>query len=237
MEASAAANSDGGDAQGQQAAPAAESQFADVLSQLAAGQAEIKGVLDSQPWREPEAPQEPETPQGLDLAGMFGAEQQQEYGGDYEEQERLQALQRLQDAIGGHVDQRVQQVQSQFTNELTSLRQELTARDFADEFPDIAGNEDAQKQLFGAVNAFVDANQHWTSDMKEQLKHDPNMWRLVLMASQAADAANAEDGAESPGAAHLEPGSGATPGGGGVNAQQVVVDALKRGQGNLGWMQ
>ena len=183
----------------------AQAALAEQLSALSTGQEELRNWLQSEPWaqqqEQPEAQAEPE----LDLSWLDPAQV------DYDPQQMAERLsgyveqaadQRVQALMKDHIAPLQQQVQEQ--------RIEQAARDLASEFPELENEETATE----VVNASrVLAEQFGQPELAGQ----PQFWRLVFMAGKAAESANAEG--ESPNAAHLESGSGATPAG--PQAQQA----------------
>lgn len=200
---------------GQQAGPdfgALSSQ----LEQLVGGQEELRQYLSSEPWRqqaEPEtAQQEPEKPE-VDLSWLDPADPA------YDPE---QLTQRLTDTFAQYVEQAQQQAIAPVMQQMTEMRQEAELRDLLQEFPDL-GDEQTSRQVVEAAHQYAQALG------MPHAANEAGFLRLVYLSGRAIDAAQ-QEGAEAPGAAHLEGGGGANPG----SSQVDPVDAILKPGGKRG---
>lgn len=213
MEGSAAAGQaggDAGDAQGQgQAQDNGNAAIAAQLEQLSGGFSEMQQFLQSAPWQQQDAGEEQQD-DGLDLSFL---DDDQAMSAD-----PAALAQQLQETINQHSSQQVQQALQPLVQQLTEVRTRLDAADLVGEFPELGSEEQAQR--------VVQAAQEWATNIGQpELASNPMVWRMVYMASKAAESANNE-GSDDPGAAHLEGGSGAAPGGNSqVDLGDLIVNA------------
>lgn len=102
------------------------------------------------------------------------------------------------------------------------MRREQQARDLIGEYPEFQDAKIAER-IAGPKGLAVQLAQDLGMP---QLAVEPTFWRLVHMADRGAASANAETGAESPTAAHLEGSGGANPGGAGqVDLASQIMNA------------
>jgi hypothetical protein len=206
---------------GEAAAESAEQQYvtADQFNALTAGQDELKQALQTiaqqvqQPQPTPEA--EPQVPE-MDLSFL-----EDDGYDDTQVAERL--AQTFQQQVDAAIQQRVEPLQQQIQEQ----QHEREAQALVDEFPELATKE-VQDEVLGLASELIQTN-GWPQEMI----HDPKFWRMTYMTAKAVKAANAETGAESRAAAHLEGGGGATPAGSQVDPAQAIIDAGRSGRSVL----
>lgn len=207
----------GGDA-GQQQGTQADGQggqesvaLAQQLEALQGSQEELREFLMSQPWQAQEAAAQGEQQgegDGLDLSELLGD------GGEYLDPQALTQL------INSVVDQRVQAATQPLTESQAEMRRTQDAERLVSEFPEL-GNPDVAREVVGVSRQIAEANN------RPELANEPWFWRMTYMAGRAAETAN-QEGAETPGAAHLEGGGGAGPAGGGeVDLGEQIVSARR----------
>jgi len=180
----------------------------DQIGQIAAGQEEMRQFLASNPWQAQEA--EAEQPDGgeLDLSWL------DPQSAVYENPDAV--AQRLNEQINGAVDQRVQALTAPMAEQMAEMRRDQQARDLAAEFPEIATDEMANR--IAGRGGLAEQMAHQLG--QPGLAAEPSFWRLVYMASKAAETAN-EGGPEGPETARLEAGGGPGP------AAQTNEDIVK----------
>ena len=179
---------------------------------------EMREFLQSNPWQQiqgadPEGQQTDDGLGELDLsymdpdtaALMDPAELQQRLT-----QTITQAAERI-------ADQRVAPLQEG----LDEIRRENAVNALVGEFPEFGEEETAQQVVEASAQLAQSMNQ-------PHLANEPSFWRLVYMAGRAADAAQEEQG-EISAPATLESGAGATPGGGGGDRGDQIVNAGRGG--------
>jgi hypothetical protein len=204
----------GGDAGGDGQAQGGEAQgpdlsgMVDQIGQIAAGQEEMRQFLASNPWQQQEQAADPQDDGTLDLSWL------DPQNTAYEDPNVV--AQRLNDQINGAVDQRAQALIAPMAEQMAEMRRDQEARDLAAEFPELAQHDIAQ-HLAGPGGL---AEQMAQQLNQPGLAAEPKFWRMVYMASKAAEAANV-NGSESPGAAPLESGGGPGP------AAQTNEDIVK----------
>jgi hypothetical protein len=214
--ASPAGNGQGGDAgpaegQGQGFDPG---QISETLQGLQGSQEQLRqqfsDFMEQQPWQQQEQePGEPEPDPSMDLSflgdPMLAPEQQAE---------------RLTQAFDQRVEQRAQQMLEQqlspLREGLDEMRLERGAEQLVSEFPEMADPQVANEVVQAA---------HQYADLlgQPELASNTALWRLVYMAGRAADM-HSQEGADAPGAAHLEGGAGAAPGGSQVDLGDLIVN-------------
>ena len=179
-------------------------QALEILQQQGAGQEEMRQQLTQmahffQNQQQQDDPGEPD-PEPLDLSFLDASEPG--YDPDF-------ASQRLEQILAERDQRNEERWRQQYVdplrNDLSDLRLSQGMQDLAAEFPDIAENADGFIDL---VNQAADA-----MGMPDA-RNNVQFMRFVRLAAAGAEAANTENGAESPQAAHLEGGGGATPAGG-----------------------
>jgi hypothetical protein len=175
------------------------SSLATTLGQQGETLEQMRQFLAGNPWQQQEQ----------------GQQQEQQDGGDIDltwlDQEMTlnpeAAAQRLNDVISASIDQRAQALMAPVVERQNQMRINQEARDLADRFPDLQDAENAKK-LAGPGGLVEQALQHADPNVAKQLAAEPWFWGLVHMSNKAAEIANNE-GADAPGAAHLESGGGA----------------------------
>lgn len=230
----APAQTSGGDAgQGQAQGDGGGFDAAQAFGELRGSQEQMQQLLGQMGDRlnalpQPEAGQEPDAGQGepeVDLSFLDdpGADPQQ-----------------LAATINQLVEQRVQSgVQQALEQHVDPLREGLTeerhhreAADIVAEFPEL-GSQEMQDKLFNPQTGAVVqlAQQAGQPDLAKQ----PWFWRQSYLALKGMEAAQAEQepGADASGAAHLEGGGGANPGGGQVDLADLIVQGGRPRQGGV----
>lgn len=211
----------GGEAQNGQGGEAAQGpdwgSLSGQLDQLVGGQEELRQYLSTEPWRQQEGgeeptPAEPQAPE-VDLSWLDPADP----GYDPD-----QIGERLTSTFAQYVEQAQQQAIAPVQQQLQEMRQEAELRDLLGEFPDL-GDEQTSRQVVEAAHSYAQALN------MPALANEAGFIRLVYLSGRAIDAAQ-QEGAEAPGAAHLEGGGGANPGG----SQVDPVDAILKPGGKRG---
>jgi hypothetical protein len=206
-----------GGGEAQQAAPDFGA-LSEQLQQLAGGQEELRQFLATNPWQAQETQQQqqeqaPASPE-VDLSWLDPADP----GYDPE-----QMSQRLTETFGQYVQQATEQATAPVMEQMQDMQREQAAERLVNEFPDLRNEETA--------NEVVRASHEYASALgMPQLGNDPGFWRLVYLSGRAIDAAQ-QEGSGDPGAAHLEGGGGAIPGGPQVDtrADEIMNAGGKRG--------
>lgn len=221
MEASQAglAGGDAGEAQGQaegQQGGQDTAELAQALEQMQGSHEELRQFLMSQPWQQQEAAEqgEPEA-EPLDLSFLEGADP------EFDPQGFSESLGQL---INQTVEQRIQAATQPLAEQQAEMRRQSQAERLVGEFPELA-DEKVATEVVSVARQIAEANGH------PGLANEPWFWRTVYMAGRAAETAN-EEGAETPGAAHLEGGGGAGPAGGDVDLGEQIVSS-RRGRSVL----
>lgn len=220
MEASQAGLAGAGDA-GQggaaEAQTADQSQLSDVLEALKGVPGEVAGIKDflsSQPWQPQQAAEEPQDP----FAGLFGPEEPAD-----PEQPEYDPRQ-FAEALKGALDQQVQQAVGPLQQQLEQHQLQRELDTLAYEVPELQDPE-VVKQLEGHINQVATMY-----PQVEPIRNQPWFLRQQYYAMKGIAAHNAERaGAESQGAAHLEGGSGATPGGSSSMDRAAQITEAARG--------
>jgi hypothetical protein len=184
------------------------SALADQLGTLSAGQDEMREFLQSQPWQTTDAPQEQQAGEpelDLDLSQYIDAE------GQYDP---AQVSQLLSERLGEVVEKVVEQRLEPLRQETKEMRQEREWQVIADQFPELA-DEQVARPVFEMAKTMSEQNGH------PELAQEPWFVRVVYTGMKALESA-AEEGAETPSAAHLEGGGGAAPAGSQVDALTQV---------------
>lgn len=203
-----AAQASGFDAQALQAQLQTTSSGVDELRQ------QFGQFIESAPWQAQQQADDGQQQQpGADIDLAFlddptldNAGLQQHFGAMIQQAAQAQIAQ----ALGP-----VQEQQAQF-------RREQQARDLIGEYPEFQDPKVAER-IAGPKGLAVQLAQDLGMP---QLAVEPSFWRLVHMADRGAASANAETGAESPTAAHLEGSGGANPGGAGqVDLASQIMNA------------
>jgi len=196
MEASNAGLAAAGDA-GQDAGADAGvdlSQITETLTSLSQGQEDLRDFLQSAPWQAEAELAEPEAPEVPDLSFL-----------DDPDLPPDDLAERLTGAFDARSQQMVQQALAPLQEKIAEQERLAQAQQLVAEFPDLADAETA--------STVVKAASEWAQQIgKPEMANDPAVWRLVYMASRAADAANNESSG-SP-AAHLEGSGGPSAAGG-----------------------
>jgi hypothetical protein len=184
------------------------SALADQLGTLSAGQDEMREFLQSQPWQTTDAPQEQQAGEpdlDLDLSQYIDAD------GQYDP---AQVSQMLSERLGEVVEKVVEQRLEPLRQETKDMRQEREWQVIADQFPELA-DEQVARPVFEMAKTMSEQNGH------PELAQEPWFVRVVYTGMKALESA-AEEGAETPSAAHLEGGGGAAPAGSQVDALTQV---------------
>jgi hypothetical protein len=219
---------DAGQAQGGEAAPAFDaSALQQQLQATAGGVDELRQqfgqFLQSAPWQQQA---EPEADPGIDLSFL----DQGLYDPAVGEAERDQYGQQLASQFDQRAEQRVQQAVAPLQEQLQNFQREQQIRDLISAHPEFQDPEIAQR-----IAGPDGLARQWADAMgTPEHAQNPQFWRLVLMAERAAQAANAEEGAQAPNAATLEGGGGSGPAASQQDAAQQRVDALFGGDGRKG---
>lgn len=117
----------------------------------------------------------------------------------------------LGDVINQAVQQQVQSLMGPQQEAIANMRMEQQARDLVGEFPEL-GQDEVAKQVVGLAAQIADQN--FPPEVAKVLNNSPAWWRQVYLSGRGVEAANEQNGAESPQAAQLEGGGGAAPAGG-----------------------
>jgi hypothetical protein len=115
----------------------------------------------------------------------------------------------------------------QLRSEQQELRAEQGFRDLAAEFPELQDAE-AQQAVFSTAQALVNAGQ-----LPGDAAYSPHVIRLVFLAHRAMEMQQAEEAIEQVPAAHLEGGTGASPGGAPADPADEIFKAGPLGKGVL----
>lgn len=228
MEASVAGQAGGeGAAQGEGEGAADQqgpdvSALAEQLGSLSAGQEAMREVLQQlQQTAAQEPAAEGEEEQPFDLASFL------------EEVDPLDPDQ-LKSAVASAVENGqkdvVQQHIAPLVEQLQNLQFEQDAARLFQEFPELADEKVAEPILKPGGLADQLAEE---LGLPKEAAHKPAVVRAAYMMSRAAQAAQEEEGAESPAAAHLEGGSGARPGAQQVDLGDQIVQAARGGSSVL----
>jgi hypothetical protein len=211
--AGAQAGGDAGPAQGEAQGQEQGGQDA-VLQQLQAmqqGQEELRTYLASEPWQQrQEAAEEDEgaEEQPLDLSFLDVGDP------GYDPQQTAQQLQTLLDS---RVNEGIKQALGPVQQQVQDMQRTREAEALVQEFPDIAQPEVAQQVV-------QTAREYAELMGRPDLGDDPKFWRIIYAAGRTFDQAK-QEGSGDPGAAHLEGGAGAAPGGQGqVDLAKLIVN-------------
>lgn len=204
-------------------------ELAQQLSQLGQGQQELQEFLRSAPWQQQQqetgqqaggepAGQEP-PPMEVDLSFL-----------DDPTLDPAQAAERLNGQISQIVQQGVQQGLQQHIQPLAAdvaeQRREAQMERLVGEFPEM-GEIETAKEVVGLARQYAEMLG------QPQLGEEPAFWRIMYAAGRAFDQAKQEQGSGDPGAATLEGGGGATPGGGQQGDRFDAALKAKRGSSAL----
>lgn len=190
------------------------------LESLTGSQEELRQFLMSNPWQQQAAQggqqQEAAGPAELDLSFL-----------DIENPtfDPSTVADRLQQVIAQQIDSRVQPVVDKLTGERQEEQRQRDAEILVGEFPEMRETDVAEQVV-------LLARQMAEALGRPDLANEPKFWRYAYMVGRAADAANTE-GAETPGAAHLEGGGGATPAGSQVDLGDLIVGTSRGGSSVL----
>lgn len=184
------------------------SALAQQLEAVAGGQEELRTFLSQHPALQTQQETEaaPAAPD-IDLSWL-----------DQDtEADPAQMQERIQQSFAQYVSHAVEQANAPVMERMQAMQQETAIRDLVEEFPEIADPE--------VHTEVIRASQEYAQLLGQpQLGSDPRLWRLVFAAGRAFDAAR-QEGAEAPGAAHLEGGGGANPGGSQVDPADAIMNA------------
>lgn len=144
-----------------------------------------------------------------------------------------QAQQQLQSMIGSLVEQGVQQHVQPVTQQVDLQRRQMEAQQLIGEFPELNDAENMRDVMKSATDYARVLSPVIGDEAAQRLAVEPGFLRVMYAAGRAFDAAE-QEGSGDPGAAHLEGGGGANPGG----AQQVdpgdlIVQAASGGRNAL----
>lgn len=207
-----------GDAQQGQEAP----DFAALVGQvegLSTGHQETRQALDQiaqglagAPWMQ-QAEQAPEqAPMDVDLSFLDVNDPA------YDPQ---QVAQHLTGLVGQLVQEGVQQHVAPIQEQQAEQRRQWEAAQLTSEFPELSNQETAREVVQSAHQYAEVLAPTIGRDAAQQLAKEPAFWRLMYGMGRSMEAAQ-QEGSGDPGAAHLEGGGGANPGGG----QQVDLGDL-----------
>ena len=218
-EGEAAATTDGGQAaqrrRGQTLTPRRRSgSYAPAKSSSSRCSSSGRSASTRAPWPQSEQEQPQQEPQSeidfsyLDDPALDPREQNEQLAKTFN-----QLAQQTAEQI---VEQRLAPMQEALQEE----RWHREAADLVGEFPEL-GDAEMQDKLFNQkTGAAVQLAQHAGHP---ELAREPWFWRQSYLALKGMEAAQAEQGADAPGAAHLEGGTGANPGGGQVDLGDLIV--------------
>lgn len=235
MEASAAAGQAGGDgaAQGEGEGTADQQQGPDVaalaeqLGSLSSSQEAMREALQqiqqSPALREQAEAVEEQHP-GIDLSFLNEADPFDP-----------EALKTAMESVAQQTrDQVLQEHVAPLAERLDGMQFEQDAARLFAEFPELGDPEVAEPLLKpGGLAEQMAMELGLPEQAAKDLAAKPAFVRLAYMASRAAAAAQEEEGAESPAAAHLEGGSGARPGAQQVDLGDQIVGAARGGSSVL----
>lgn len=205
-----AGQGDGGQAEGGGEAPAyvTADQLAEHFGQFTQSQQQMLGELKASLTPQQEDPEPQAEEPGYDFS------QFDEAGYDPEA---------FAEQMAGMFDQRLEQ---RVQERLGPLEQRLQEQEYdrkadllAEEIPELR-DENVLRETLTTAQELLAQNPSWD----QNLINDPSFWRMAHFARRAADIANRE-GAETPSAAHLEGGGGATPASTQVDLSQRILNA------------
>lgn len=228
----------GGDGQGQGQQQAAEGQqqqagpdigqLAQQLGQLSQGQEDLRQFLQTAPWQQQDPGQAQDQQQqgqqepaiNVDLSFL-----------DDPTLDPAQTSERLTGVVGQLVQQGVQeglqQHLSPMQEQIAEQRREGQMERLVSEFPEMG-------QIETATEVVKLSRQYAEMLGNPALGEEPAFWRIMYAAGRAFDQAGQEgQGSGDPGAATLEGGGGATPGGGQQGDRFDAALNVKRGSGAL----
>lgn len=218
------AQGDGGQQAGGQTAEAAQfdpQQVNSTLADLRQGQSDLADLVRQ--FAPQEAAAEAQAPAELDLSQIqldpYADEQAQQ-------QQQAQLAQLIQQHIQTGIDAGLQQHLNPLQAQVQEMRDGLEIQALHDEFPIFGQDPQAADEMVRTVHSIAEAN-GWGAEVA----NNPQMWRLVTMASLYAKGV-AENGSETdagsvPGA-QLESAGGAGPLGYGPDPAAAIVNAGNR---------
>lgn len=182
--------------------------------------------LANAPWAQQDGQQQQDAPMDVDLSFLDAAD-------PAFNPEQVQ--QQLQSVIGQLVEQGVQQHVQPVSQQVDLQRRQMEAQQLIGEFPEL-NDADNMREVMGSAREYagVLASTLGLDDQTAQrLAIEPGFLRVMYAAGRAFDAAE-QEGSGDPGAAHLEGGGGANPGGGQqVDPGDLIVQAASGGRNVL----
>jgi hypothetical protein len=185
----------------------------ETLQSLQGGQDDMRQFLQSTlaAQAQQEAPQEEPGLPELDLSA-FDPDQP-----SYDPNQAAQSLtQYIDQQAQARADALVKEHIDPLREQTETLRRTAEARDLVGEYPEL-GDEETARNVLGVA-------EQWAQSIGQpELAANPQVWKLVYLAGRAVDSGNQEG--DSPPAAHLEGGGGASPAGGqqgGYTAPDIV---------------
>lgn len=144
-----------------------------------------------------------------------------------------QAATQLQSLVGQLVEQGVQQQVAPVQEQQAEMRRQWEAAQLTSEFPELSDPDTAREVVQSAQQYAQMFAPTIGAEAAQRLAQEPAFWRVMYGMGRAMDAAQ-DEGSGDPGAAHLEGGGGANPGGAAqVDPGDLIVQAAQGGRNSL----